>query len=106
MIVGIAVREQDGGIGTLHEGRAKYIARLSTAYHILINILSTGLLTSSNYCMQLVCAPTRQDINRLHARGTYFDIGILSFRNVRHIARPRALLWLMLAASSIPLHLL
>ncbi|CAG8303123.1 unnamed protein product [Penicillium salamii] len=106
LVVGITVRGQDGGIGTLHEGRAKKIARITTAYHVLINILSTGLLTSSNYCMQLVCAPTRDDMNRLHARGNFFDIGILSFRNVRHIPRRRAILWIILATSSIPLHLL
>lgn len=106
LIVSLSVGEHQEGIGTLHEGRLKKADRLSTTYHILINILSTTLLTSSNYCMQLVCAPTRDEIDDLHARGGYFDIGMLSLRNVRHIPRRRALLWFVLAASSIPLHLL
>lgn len=75
-----------GGIGILHRGTFDEISRLSTAYHILINILSTGLLTSSSYCMQLLCAPRREDIDAIHARGGYLDVGILSFRNLRFIS--------------------
>jgi hypothetical protein len=94
------------GIGTLHHGTYEHISRLSTIYHIMINALSTLLLVSSNYCMQLLCAPTKQDIARAHARGEWLDIGIMSLRNLRYIGRQRATLWVILAASSIPLHLL
>lgn len=41
------------GIGTLAQGGSASISRMSMAYHIPINILTTILLTSSNYCMQL-----------------------------------------------------
>ncbi|RDW74212.1 hypothetical protein BP5796_07654 [Coleophoma crateriformis] len=72
------------GIGTLHRGTSDSMSKLSTAYHILINIMSTGLLTSSSYCMQLLCAPRREDIDAAHAQGNYIDIGILSFRNLKY----------------------
>lgn len=51
------------GIGILHHGTTDEISKLTTAYHVLINILSTGLLTSSSYCMQLLWAPRREDID-------------------------------------------
>jgi hypothetical protein len=94
------------GIGILNRGDSGEIAHLSTLYHILINVLSTGLLTSSNFCMQLLCAPTREEIDHAHAKGTYLEIGILSFRNLRRISRRRAVLCYVLVASSLPLHLL
>lgn len=94
------------GIGILHSGTSDQISRLSTAYHILINILSTGLLTSSSYCMQLLCAPRRDDIDAAHARGNYVDIGILNFRNLRFISRRRSFFVLILTVTSVPLHLL
>jgi len=105
----IAACTHDGyraGTGIIHQGQRERISRLTTLYHILINILSTGLLTSSNYCMQLLSAPTRSDIDKAHSQGQWLDIGILSFRNLRYIPKRRVILWLLLAVSSWPLHLL
>jgi hypothetical protein len=96
----------EDGIGVLHHGTSDKISRLSTAYHVLINILSTGLLTSSSYCMQLLCAPQREQIDAVHSRGTYIDIGILSFRNLKYLSRHRLILVMTLVVTSIPLHLL
>jgi hypothetical protein len=94
------------GMTTIAKGDMKRITTISTAYHVLINILSTILLTSSNYAMQILCAPTRQEVDRAHARGQWLEIGIMSIRNLRHIDRRRAVLWVLLAISSAPLHLL
>ncbi|KAJ9636341.1 hypothetical protein H2199_008016 [Coniosporium tulheliwenetii] len=82
------------------------MASLITAYHVLINILSTIMLTASNYCMQLLSAPTRDEVARAHRHGQGLDIGIISLRNLRYISKRRTALWLSLALSSIPLHLL
>ncbi|EON67299.1 hypothetical protein W97_06552 [Coniosporium apollinis CBS 100218] len=81
------------------------MSRLSTAYHILINVLSTILLTASNYCMQILCAPTRDEVARAHRDGQGLDIGIISLRNLRYISKRKSTLFLSLALSSIPLHL-
>lgn len=94
------------GIGTIAKGQSRSMIRLSTAYHILINICSTVLLTSSNYAMQLLCAPTRADIDKAHRRGHWVEIGLMSFRNLRYINSKRVILWTVLALSSAPLHLL
>ena len=56
--------------------------------------------------MQRLSAPTRTEINEAHAKRKYLDIGIPSFRNLGRIGHFRTLLWMVLACSSLPLHLL
>lgn len=107
LVAGACARDgYKDGIGTITEGTTHKIAIVTTSYHILINVLSTGLLTASSFCMQLLCAPTRQDIDLAHADGSWLEIGLLSLRNFAYLPRRRAVLWLLLATSSIPLHLL
>jgi len=96
----------EDGISVLHRGSFEKITKLFTAYQVFINLLSTGLLTSSSYCMQLLCAPRREQIDAVHSRGTYIDIGILSFRSLKYISRYRLVLVLTLVITSVPLHLL
>jgi hypothetical protein len=92
--------------GSLTEGDCGDIKNLNRGLHIFINILSTILLSGSNYCMQCLSAPTRTDIDRAHAKLTWLDIGVPSIRNLKHISRRRFWLWLLLGLSSVPLHLL
>jgi hypothetical protein len=82
------------------------ISRWSTAFHIMINLFSTILLAASNYTMQVLCSPTRSDLDAAHGQGHWLDIGLLSLRNLRYLPRGRIALGLLLAFSSIPLHLL
>lgn len=82
------------------------INRLNTWLHLLINLLSTILLSASNYCMQCLSAPTRSDVDKAHAKGMWVDIGVSSLRNLRFISKRRVLIWAMLGFSSLPLHLL
>lgn len=93
------------GIGTLVQGDSAYVSRLSSILHIFINIMSTVLLTSSNYAMQVLCAPTRHEINGVHASGQWMEIGLASLRNLKRIAKGKAAPWWLLAISSAPLHL-
>lgn len=48
-----AVRRYDlkNSIGTLYEGSCQRTQALSTAAHLIINLLSTGMFGGSNYCM-------------------------------------------------------
>lgn len=94
------------GVGTVAKGTAREIDGLSTGYHILINVLSTILLISSNYAMQILCAPTRSELDRAHSQGRWLDIGLVSLRNLRTVERRRVMLFWILAFSSVPLHLL
>jgi hypothetical protein len=92
--------------GVLLEGDCDRVELLNTGLHVLINVLSTILLSGSNYCMQCLSAPSRREVDKAHERGNWLDIGIPSIRNVRHLSRKRIILWISLALTSLPLHLL
>ena len=76
--------------------------------HLGINIVSTLLLGASNYCAQLLVAPTRSEVDRAHEKKDWLDIGVPSFRNLwkRRIARKRKATWTLLMISSVFLHLI
>ncbi|KAI1801235.1 hypothetical protein F4811DRAFT_468442 [Daldinia bambusicola] len=105
------------GVGTIYEGDCSEVKSLDQWCHLLINCLSTGMLSASNYCMQLQAAPTRADVDRAHhaeshkkdrthQEGQWLDIGVPSIRNLRYISKPRRLAWYILAFTSIPIHLM
>ncbi|KAJ5153644.1 uncharacterized protein N7500_009083 [Penicillium coprophilum] len=95
-----------GGQAVLFIGNCKKSKRISTVFHLVINVLGTLLLGASNYGMQCLCAPTRGDIDRAHSRGKWLDVGVQSMRNLWHIPRIKLFLWICLAFSSLPLHLI
>ncbi|KAL3463519.1 hypothetical protein BJX64DRAFT_276406 [Aspergillus heterothallicus] len=72
----------------LYSGHCDRVKNISAGVHFLINILSTLLLSASNFAMQCLSAPTREDLDRAHSQ-----------------PKSRSLLWLCLVFSSIPLHL-
>ena len=94
------------GIATIITGNADEVSRWSTLLHIIINILSTLLLSASNYAMQVLAAPTHGECVRAHQQGKLLDVGILSMRNIKSLTLRRKVLWLALCTSSLPLHLL
>lgn len=96
----------DDGVGTAYTGSCGVVDSWTTWLHILINGLSSILLSASNYTMQCLCSPTRQEIDKAHARGDWMDIGVSSVRNIFKINWRRSALWWLLALSSVPIHLL
>lgn len=95
-----------GGIGTIHRDDCARIKSTGLWLHIAINVLSTMLLGASNYYMQCLCSPTRQEVDKAHAQMMWLDIGIQSMRNLGKISKTRMILWICLAATSIPLHIM
>ncbi|KAF3018204.1 hypothetical protein E8E14_012274 [Neopestalotiopsis sp. 37M] len=89
-----------GGCGT---GSA---SRLNVALHLGINIFSTALLASSNFFMQILNAPSREEVIQAHARGSWLDIGVLSSRNAFQVSRFKTASWMIFFFSSLPIHLL
>lgn len=102
----VGMRTYDTKRGILVEGECGSVKSLNKQFHLLINVLSTILLSGSNYCMQCLSAPTRKDIDRAHATKKSLDIGVLSYRNLTRISRKRFFLWMLLGLSSLPIHLL
>lgn len=96
----------DDGLSTAFEGDCRTANQWSLALHIAINILSSLLLSASNYTMQVLNAPTRAECDIAHAQGDWLDIGITSLRNIARVTWPRRVLLLLLGFSSVPIHLL
>jgi hypothetical protein len=96
----------NGSTRVLYDGDCKKTKKFNTIAHIIINTLSSILLCASNYGMQCMSAPTREEVDKAHAESKWLDIGVLSVRNLRSINKKRVLIWGLLGFSSIPLHLL
>jgi hypothetical protein len=85
------------GIGTNRQqiicnGDCSRARPLNIGIHLTINALSTILLSASNYCIQCLSAPTKEDVDKAHGRKGWLEIGVPTLRN--------------LGVSSLPLHLL
>lgn len=93
------------GVGLVYHGPCATVKALDLWLHLLINLLSTGMLSASNYCMQLLVAPTRRSVDRAHANGRWLDIGAPSLRNFRYLGAWKRASWLALGLSSVPIHL-
>ncbi|KAI4685948.1 uncharacterized protein J4E88_003785 [Alternaria novae-zelandiae] len=98
--------EHANGVGTLIQGSCSTVREVNVYVHLVVNILSTLLLCSSNYCQQILAAPNREELGRAHARRNWLHIGVPNLRNLWHVGRDRSVLWILLFLSSVPLHLL
>ncbi|KAE8395166.1 hypothetical protein BDV23DRAFT_195384 [Aspergillus alliaceus] len=110
VIWAVVLHRLEGGRGTLHEGSCEKVLHMGTGLCLAINILSTSLLVSSNYCMvgqtllhyshtarftecslrQCLCAPTTNAIDRAHQKDKWLNIDIPSIRNQREVLKKRA----------------
>jgi hypothetical protein len=107
-VAAIAIHSKYGthdGVSTAFVGDCDIANRWSLGLHVAINILSSLLLSASNYTMQVLNAPTRSECDKAHARGDWVDIGVTSLRNIARVTWPRRVLWLLLGFSSVPIHL-
>lgn len=98
--------ENDNSIGTFFQSSCAKVRRSNIWVHLLVNALSTLLLCASNYCMQVLCAPSRKELDRAHSQRYWLHIGVPNLRNLPRIGRDRVIIWLLLFLSSVPLHLL
>ena len=73
-------------IRTLYQGSCSQSSTIFRWSHVGINVLSTLLLGASSACMQCLTAPTREEVDRGHAKGFWLDIGVPGIRNLRLIA--------------------
>jgi hypothetical protein len=103
-LIWTATHLDDGYYATLAVGSYESILNLLGRVHFGINILSTALLAGSNYCMQCLSSPTRAEIDAAHARGSYLNIGTLSWRNILASRKRRICLLSLLTLSSVVIH--
>ena len=74
--------------------------------HVALNIVATVLVGASNYNMQCLTAPIREEVDGQHKKDSSLDIGIQSVRKLRYLPRWKVALWTSLLVSTLPLHLL
>ncbi|KAF6818885.1 hypothetical protein CPLU01_13174 [Colletotrichum plurivorum] len=74
--------------------------------HLAINALSTVVIASSNFFMQVLNAPSRREVDTTHARGSWLDIGVPSWRNAFRLSAFKLTAWLVLFAASLAIHIL
>lgn len=106
LIVALTKLPSEAGIGLLYEAECKNVKRWDIAIHLFINVLGVLLLAASHYTMQCLNSSTRTELDTAHAQRIALDIGISSPRNLLYLPRWKGLLWVLLALSSVPLHLL
>ncbi|ERF73269.1 hypothetical protein EPUS_03101 [Endocarpon pusillum Z07020] len=94
------------GVAQVFTGDCRQAEQINTWAHFGINVVSTLLLGGSNYCMQILSAPTRKEIDTAHAKKKWLDIGVSSVRNLRNVSTRKVVMWWWLGLSSLPLHLL
>ncbi|KAI8957866.1 hypothetical protein F5Y11DRAFT_352123 [Daldinia sp. FL1419] len=85
------------------------MSRINMALHLVINIISTLVslyLASSNFFMQVLNSPSREELDAVHQKGSWMGIGIPSVRNAFRVSRFKTVCWGCLFISSIPIHLL
>lgn len=94
------------GFGIMYEGDCDVVDSRGLWLHVLVNGLSSILLSGSNYTMQCLTSPTRWECDYAHARGDWLNIGVAGVRNLTRISWQRQVFCFLLAVSSIPIHLL
>ena len=88
------------------EGNCGESTRLNLFLHLLLNVLSTAIIASSNFFMQVLNSPSRDEIDKAHINNHWMEIGVPSLRNVFFVSRFKSLSWLVFSLTSIPIHLL
>ncbi|KAK8108190.1 uncharacterized protein PG998_010203 [Apiospora kogelbergensis] len=90
----------------LFYGSCKNSRYLNIILHLTLNIVSSAVLGSSNYFMQILNAPSREEINLAHRKLSSLEIGIPSLKNLPFLSRFKQCLWALLIITSLPIHLL
>lgn len=104
--ISVSKRESSGISSTkLFDGSCERASRMNTMLHLILNIVSTGILASSNFFMQIVTSPSRKEIDQAHGFLRSLKIGLQSPTNIPHLSRMKQLSWMVLLLSSIPIHL-
>ncbi|KGO40706.1 hypothetical protein PEX1_032010 [Penicillium expansum] len=63
------------GIGTLRMGDCSEVTTIDSAIHMVLNVVSSLFLGAGSYCMQILVAPSRREMDDAHSRGISLDIG-------------------------------
>ncbi|KAJ5501985.1 hypothetical protein N7463_004859 [Penicillium fimorum] len=98
---------QTFSFASLYMGKCSTSKYWTTGLHLLINILSTALLGASNYCMQCLAAPSREQVDKAHSQNTWIRIGVPNIMDLlRYQTGKQRILGSILLITSLPIHLI
>ncbi|KAK6824637.1 hypothetical protein PG987_012131 [Apiospora arundinis] len=89
----------------LFRGSCEFSRYLNIGLHLLVNIISSAVLASSNYFMQILNAPSRHEVDRAHRNLSSLKIGIPSLKNLSFLSNFKRCMWALLLITSLPIHL-
>jgi hypothetical protein len=92
--------------GTVYTGSCQVVHYADGLSHVILNVVSTLFLGAGNYCMQVLVAPSRKDVDKAHKEKVSMDIGIHSVRNVWRMSYGKRAMWILLGITSTTMHLL
>ncbi|KAJ9615482.1 hypothetical protein H2200_001557 [Cladophialophora chaetospira] len=87
-------------------GQCENIKALDTGLHAVINVLGILVLAAVGSYIAVLSAPTREDLNRFHGQGAWFEIGIPSLRNLKYVGFTKRWLCVALFFVSWPIHII
>jgi hypothetical protein len=82
------------------------IKKLDVGLHALINVLGILALAAVGGFITALSSPSREDLNRAHRVGAWFDIGVPSIRNLKYIGRTRKYMCIIIYLLSFPIHIM
>ena len=101
-----STHEVRAGTATIMNGSCTTVGNSLTGVRVGLNIISTMVLSASTYAMQGMTAPTRQEVDKAHAKGIWLEIGTHSVKNLFYLKKRNSWIWFLLALTSVPFHLL
>ncbi|KAI0140020.1 hypothetical protein F4776DRAFT_677265 [Hypoxylon sp. NC0597] len=90
----------------IFEGDCQTTKWINFLIHGILSLLSTLIQASSRFFMQILCSPSRQEIDCAHIRLQSLEIGVSSSKNLRFVSYIKTAAWIVLLITSIPIHLL
>ncbi|KAH7068666.1 hypothetical protein FB567DRAFT_599060 [Paraphoma chrysanthemicola] len=97
--------DAQSGSASIMRGSCAQIRGINTGIHAALNVLSTLILGASTYAMQGLTAPTRDEVDKAHAKGKWVEIGTQSIRNLFYSRKRNVWIWAVLGLTSMPFHL-
>ncbi|KAH6690325.1 hypothetical protein F5X68DRAFT_69103 [Plectosphaerella plurivora] len=97
----VAIATERSGESRIFQGTCASTQMLSFGLHAAISLICMAILVAANYGFQILTSPTRIEVDMAHDAGRWLDIGLPSFRNMRSIARTRAIVAGVLLTSAV-----
>lgn len=108
IILVIVISQGDSNLfstAIIFKGDCRTTKIVNSLLHLLLNLISGLILASSRFFMQILSSPSRQEVGRAHLQLRSLDIGVPSVKNFLFISPVKAVGWMVLLISSVPIHL-